>query len=107
MTVFKRPSGRWAVQVWDPAKRGMRQLGTFDTRRQARAAELEQRPPAADRETVAGFAARWTRDYPRPAASTNRHNSERVAAFAAAHGHRRLAAMDLLDRAIEQEEGKA
>lgn len=94
MTVFKRPSGRWAVQVWDPAKRRMRQVGTFDTRRQARSAEQAQRPSAPGRETVAAFAARWARDYPRPAAATNRHNTERVGGFVAAHGHRRLGAVD-------------
>jgi hypothetical protein len=41
---------------------------------------LKSRPTG--KETCDGFASRWTRDYPRPRASTNKHNAERVQRFA-------------------------
>lgn len=94
MTVYRRPSGRWVAQIYNPATRRMRQAGTFDTRREARAAEAAARPASAA--TVEEFAARWTVDFPRPAASTNRHNQERVAQFAAAHGRTRMDRLDPL-----------
>jgi integrase len=92
MSVYKRPNGKWAAQVYDPVMRCMRQVGTFATRREARRAEsaaMDQRT-ATGRETVASFAARWPVDYPRPRASTNAHNAESVKAFATAHERRRM-----------------
>jgi integrase len=61
------------------------------------AAELEraalnardQRRPGTGEETVESFAARWTVDYPRGEA-TNKHNAERVRAFASEHRGRTL-----------------
>jgi integrase len=92
MTVYSRPNGKWVAQVYDPATRGRRQIGTFATRREARRAESAamDRQTATGRETVASFAARWPADYPRPRASTNLHNAERVRPFAAAHERRRM-----------------
>ncbi len=92
MSVYRRPNGRWAAQVYDPATRRPRQIGTFSTRREALRAEAEamERRTATGRETVASFAARWARDYPRPRESTNRHNAERVAPFANAYQRRRI-----------------
>jgi hypothetical protein len=61
-------------------------------RREARRAEsaaMDQRT-ATGRETVASFAARWPAGYPRPRASTNLHNAERVKPFALAHERRRM-----------------
>jgi len=68
MSVHKRPNGKWVVQVYDPATRRMRQVGTFATRREARRAESDamDRRTATGRETVASFVARWPADYPRP-----------------------------------------
>jgi integrase len=48
------------------------------------------RRTATGRETVGSFAARWPRDYPRPRASTNLHNGERVKLFGEAHERRRM-----------------
>jgi integrase len=92
MSVHKRPNGKWVVQIYDPATRRMRQVGTFATRREARRAEAEamDRQTATGRETVGSFAARWPRDYPRPRASTNLHNAERVKPFGKAHERRRM-----------------
>lgn len=94
MSVYRRPNGRWALQLYDPSTGRMRQAGTFDTRREARAAEAAARPGSAA--TVGEFAARWTIDFPRPAASTNRHNQERVARFAARYGRTRMDRLDPL-----------
>jgi integrase len=92
VSVYKRPNGKWAAQVYDPVTRRPRQVGTFGTRREAIRAEsaaLDQRT-ATGREMVASFAARWTVDYPRPRASTNMHNAERVWPFGQAHERRRM-----------------
>jgi hypothetical protein len=92
MSIHKRPNGKWVVQVYDLATRRMRQVGTFATRREARRAEsgAMDRQTATSRETVGSFAARWPRDYPRPRASTNLHNAERVKPFGKAHERRRM-----------------
>jgi hypothetical protein len=92
VTVYKRPNGKWVVQVYDPAVRRSRHVGTFATRREARRAESEaiDRRTATGRETVGSFAARWARDYPRPRASTNLHNGERVKPFGEAYERRRM-----------------
>ena len=92
MSVYKRPNGKWAAQVYDPVTRRARQVGTFSTRREAIRAESAamDRRTATGRETVASFAARWTADYPRRRASTNLHNGERVQPFAKANERRRM-----------------
>lgn len=92
MSIFKRPNGTWVAQVYDPATKRMRQVGSYATRREAQRAEVDaaERRTNAGRETVASFAARWMGDYPRPRASTRKHNTERVQAFAAAHERRRM-----------------
>jgi integrase len=71
------------AEGYDRATRSKRYLGTFDTQREAKAVEAEWRlrAKATGRETCNRFAARWTTDYPRPRASTNRHNAERVKQF--------------------------
>ena len=75
-----RRGKRWVASGYDRAMKRKRYLGTFDTRREADQAEAEWRVRArpAGRETCDQFAERWTRDYPRPRASTNQHNNERV-----------------------------
>jgi integrase len=74
---------RWVASGYDRAVKRKRYLGTFDTKRAADTSEAEWRVRSrpAGRETCEQFAARWTRDYPRPRASTNRHNDERVKRF--------------------------
>lgn len=92
MSVYKRPNGQWAAQVYDAQTRRMRQVGTYPTRREAQRAEQDahDRRAAGGRETVGSFAGRWTRDFARPADSTNRHNAERVRRFADRHADKRL-----------------
>ncbi len=53
---------------------------------------MKRRP--SGRETCDDFAERWTRDYPRPRASTNKHNAERVKRFAEDFKGVKLAAVD-------------
>lgn len=92
MTVYKRPNGRWVAQVYDRAKGRPRQIGTFGTRKEARKAEQEalSRSTVGGAESIESFAARWPTDYPRPRASTNKHNAERVKALAEQYGKRRI-----------------
>ncbi len=74
---------RWTASGYDPALGRKRHLGTFDTHREARDAEDDwrRRAKSSSREACDKFAERWTSDYPRSRASTNRHNAERVKAF--------------------------
>jgi integrase len=80
----KRRGKRWAAYGYDRALKRKVALGTFDTQSEARDAEADHRlrTRATGRETCDELANRWTRDYPRPRASTNKHNAERVKQFA-------------------------
>jgi integrase len=75
---------RWQSRVYDSAKPGFRSAGTYDTRKEAQDAinAFYARPRPRRNETCDSFAQRWTTDYPRPRASTNRLNHERVQKFA-------------------------
>lgn len=79
----KRSPGTWTASGYDPAVGRKKHLGTFRTAKEARDVEMawKMRRKAASVETCDSFAARWTRDYPRPRESTNKHNLERVKAF--------------------------
>src|ERR1700685_4089089 len=92
MTVYKRPNGRWAAQIYDRSKGRPRQIGTFGTRREAVRAEQASlaRSTVGGGESIESFARRWPTEYPRPRASTNKHNTERVKAFADEYGQRRI-----------------
>jgi len=92
MSIYRRPNGKWAVQVYDPAAGRARQIGTYPTRKEAKAAEAEAlaRSTATGRETVGTFAARWLTVFPRPKASTNTHNTERIRRFAEHYARRRI-----------------
>jgi hypothetical protein len=80
----KRRGKRWIASGYDKTLGYTKHLGTFDKRKEAEEAEadhlLQTRPTG--KETCDAFALRWTRDYPRPRASTNKHNGERVKKFA-------------------------
>lgn len=90
MTVYKR-GDRWLAQVNNPDTNRPMHLGTFDTKREALAAEAKAYEHRITKtETVASFAKRWAQDFPRPKASTNIHNSERVSKFAQTYGRKRL-----------------
>ena len=80
----RRRGKRWTASGYDKATARKRHLGTFDTRAQALRAEADWRlrTRATGSEACDEFAERWTRDYPRPRASTNKHNAERVRRFA-------------------------
>lgn len=75
---------RWVASGYDKALGRKRHLGTLDTKKQASQVEAAWalRVRGTGRETCDAFADRWTTDYPRPSASTNLHNAERVKAFA-------------------------
>ena len=92
MSVFRRPSGRWVAQIYDPATKRSRQVGTYSTRKDAKVAEAlaVARTATGGEETIQSFAARWMRDYPRARESTNQHNTERVKRFAATFSRRRM-----------------
>lgn len=100
--IQRRPNGRYAVTVYDPALKRRRQVGTYDKLRDARKAEAEAKAEtrSADRETVAAFAARWTTDFPRPKVSTNLHNAERVSEFARLHA--RTAMSDVTAKTVDR-----
>ena len=91
-----RRGDRWVARGYDRATQNTRHLGTFDTRKQAAAAEAEfrLRTRPTGRETCDQFADRWVQDYPRPRATTNRHNAERVKLFARDFAGVRLADVD-------------
>ena len=101
----------WIVEVYDPQTKRKRHVKAADygmdvpqTERHAKALE---RAALNTRDTVTGsieetcdsFAARWARDYPRPAESSNRHNAERVRKFGEDFAGRPL-------RSITSEEGR-
>ena len=75
---------RWVAEGYDRATKKKRYLATFDTQKEARNAEAQWRlrTHGTGRETCDQFAERWVQDYPRPRASTNKHNAERVQRFA-------------------------
>lgn len=73
----------WVASGYDRATKKKRHLGTFPTRKEAVQVEAawKLRTTNTGRETCDQFAARWTKDYPRPRLSTNKHNAERVKRF--------------------------
>lgn len=83
---------RWTASGYDRGLGRKIHLGTFDTKREASDAEAEHqlKSKPTGRETVASFAKRWVDDYPRPRASSNRSNRERVKPLAAELGALRL-----------------
>ncbi len=92
----KRSPKRWTASGYEPATKRKKHLGTYDSSKEARAVEAawKLRTKTIGRETCDHFAERWARDYPRPADSTNKHNAERVAAFARDFKGIRLADVD-------------
>jgi integrase len=91
-----RRGKRWVATGYDKKLGRKIQLGTFDTRGEAADAEADHRLKSrpTGREMCDDFASRWTRDYPRPRASTNLHNGERVKRFADDFKGVRLADVD-------------
>lgn len=92
----RRRGDKWTAKPYIPGH-GHVWAGTHPTEEAAVEAalakirELERLP--AHQETVATFAARWTRDFPRPKDSTNDRYQSDADRFASAHGHRKLGAV--------------
>lgn len=98
MSLQKLPSGKWRAQVYDAAlgknvsvSKVLGPPGTFDTKREAKAAREKARARIGKPRhavTVAEFWERWTTDplFERPKRSTNLHNRERTKAFVEKHG---------------------
>jgi integrase len=94
---IRRKGNGYVVELYDPKTKRKQHIKPADhgmgvprTERQARALEraaLNARDarPHGDGETVADFAGRWTRDFPRGGGS-NVTNAERVRQFAKEHG---------------------
>jgi len=87
MTVIKRNGAqgvRWGVKITVQGKQ--RWVGTYATRAEAKRVEREELLKAETRrggdETCDEFAARWTTDFPRPRAATDKYNGEAVKKFA-------------------------
>lgn len=96
MTIIAR-NGRWGVRVYDPRTHRQEWVGTFSTRRDARAAEAaarvrvdEGRHGRGAQWTVRQWSVRWQDLYPRAQPTTNQHNRTAIRAFVAQHGDRRL-----------------
>jgi integrase len=89
----KRRGVRFTARPYIPG-RGHVWAGTFDSEDEAVQAALakieEERRLPANKETVASFAARWVRDYPRPKDSTNDRYRADAERFAKVHGERKL-----------------
>jgi len=92
----RRRGNRWVAFGYDRALGYSKHLGTYTTEGEAKNREAEHRlrtqPTGA--ETCDRFARRWVQDYPRPRASTNLHNAERVQRFAKDFEGVKLAAVD-------------
>lgn len=89
MTVFKhKRTGSWIAQVTEGGRK--RQVGSFPTQREARAAERDALAAApSSRMTVAAWRGVWLQS-PHWEEGTRQHNTERTARFADEFGHRRL-----------------
>jgi integrase len=90
--VPRRRGKRWTASGYDRGLKRKVHLGTFDTRREAAAAEAEHKLKARPmgRETIASFANRWLEDYPRPRRSSNTSNADRIKPLVAELGDVRL-----------------
>jgi integrase len=91
MSVHRR-GDKWVAKVWIGGR--WRWLGTFPTRKEARAAEQAERPSRLYGITVEQFADRWLTDYARPAETTRRSYRYTLAAFRKDFGSRRLGSID-------------
>lgn len=99
MSVYKLPSGRWRAQIWDPSLGRNRNVGTYGTKKEARAAREAERlrvKAPASALTVKDWWTTWTTDplYARPKDSTNVWRTERTKHFADAHAALPLAHVD-------------
>jgi len=84
--------------VYDPALKRKRWVGTFDTMREARAAERDagRRRSVAGRVTCGEYVPLWLAEYARPAPATQRSYRYALQRFAAEFDRRRLGEFDRL-----------
>lgn len=94
-SVIKKPNGRYGARAWDAIANRRVWLGTFDTRREAKAAIVDYyaqpRLSLADL-TCEGLAERWLTEGAVQKGwrlSTQMHNRERVKHFLSIHGNRK------------------
>ena len=84
--MIRKRGDRWVALLYDPATKGKRWIGTYDSKREASQAEaeakLERKRRREHTETCDEFAARWVNDYPRERESTNITYREQVKRFA-------------------------
>jgi len=96
----RHKTGRWIVELYDPATKQKRHVrprdfGMAQPQNERQAKQLERAAlnardlarPGTGEETIDSFHARWTRDFPR-GDSTNVHNQERTRAFTDLHAGR-------------------
>lgn len=91
---------KWIARPYIPGV-GHIWAGTFGSEdealRGAMAAFDEHERLPANKETCEAFAARWIRDYPRPKASTNKHNAQVARAFGKHFGSKLLRDVQRID----------
>jgi integrase len=93
VTVFKR-GDKWVAKVWDREGKRWTWLGTYLTRKEARAVEHAASPASGSLGiTVEDFCERWLSDYARSAPSTRTSYSNALRGFRREHGRRRLASI--------------
>lgn len=90
MTIVKRGK-KWGVKVWNPGRGSYDWIGTFDRKKDARAAEQSAKTTVARSGiSVSEFAIVWQRDYARPGAVTRQTYRYGLANFITEFGRRRL-----------------
>jgi integrase len=90
--------GKYAVSVYDPALKRKRWVGTYEKKRDARAAEQDamRRRLTGGRMSVDEFASLWLTDYARPAGATRQNYLYALRRFRSDFGRVRLADLDRL-----------
>ncbi len=99
MTAIRRGNGRWAAKYDLAGEQIWVKGGPWSTKREAQQAEQrdrERRGKPLSEETCATFAKRWTREWPRPAESTQRQYADAAARFAKHFGDLPLAELHRL-----------
>jgi hypothetical protein len=92
MSVHRRGEN-WVAKVWGDGK--WRWLGTYDTKKEARAVEQSHIPARGGQSLATDeFCDIWLRDYARPATNTNRTARYALNAFRRDFAQRRLASID-------------
>lgn len=90
----RRNGNRWVARPYVAGRGHIYVKGSFDTEAEATKAALElidqERLLPAHKETVASFAARWVKDFPRPKESTNDRYHADAQRFAKEHGAKKL-----------------